>query len=62
MKGFKSKYHEQARQNRNIVEERAHMERQLEKAIQNKESSMTEINKQFHDQVEYYKRINRDQD
>lgn len=53
---------EQARENKSIVEERSNMERQLEKTIQNKDSSLSEINKQFQDQIEYYKRINRDQD
>ena len=51
MKSFKEKYLEQSRENRSIVEERSHIERQMERAIQNKDSSITESNRQFHDQV-----------
>ena len=62
MKSFKEKYNEVLRENRSMVEERTHIERQLQKTIQNKDSSISDISRQFQDQLQYYKRINRDQD
>ena len=62
MKSFKQKYNEVLRENRSMVEERTHIERQLQKTIQNKDSSISDISRQFQDQLQYYKRINRDQD
>jgi hypothetical protein len=51
MKTYKEKYLEQSRENRSIIEERTHIERQLERAVQNKDSSIFDINKQFQDQI-----------
>jgi hypothetical protein len=60
LKSYKEKYSELLREHKAAVEERTHLEKQLERSIQNKEINILEISKQCDDQVDYYKRITRE--
>ena len=59
LKKYKEKYSEVVREKRELLETRGELEKQIEKIMQSKESSLSDMGKQFQEQMEYYRRINR---
>lgn len=42
-----------------VIEDKKMLEKQLEKTIMNKDSNLQEMNVQYNDQIEYYKKVSR---
>jgi hypothetical protein len=43
-----------------LQDDKGHLEKQLEKTIQSKDINLTEISKQHQNQLEYYKKMNKE--
>ena len=59
---IKDKYHELSRDHKLLTEDKNHLQKQLEKAINSKEINIAELTKQNQEQVDYYKKIFKDSD
>ncbi len=62
VKIYKEKYSYLFKDHKLLIEDRKQLEKQLDKTIAHKDINIQEINFQYNDQIEYYKRINREVD